>query len=100
MNYFLIYSYLRFICDLENPTVLLTDEIERDLNFIVNSQPPAALTLVVHPFVHAYLKKGLPSMQMRWFVQFGRWIKVKPDTNLQMIAYKFYDENDEEIRLN
>lgn len=83
-----------------NPTVLLTDEIERDLNFIVNSQPPAALTLEVHPFVHAYLKKGLPSTQMRWFVQFGRWIKVKPDTNLQMIAYKFFDENDEEIRLN
>ena len=83
-----------------NPTVLLTDEIERDLNFIVNSQPPAALTLEVHPFVHAYLKKGLPSMQMHWFVKFGRWIKIKPDTNLQMIAYKFFDENDEEIRLN
>lgn len=83
-----------------NPTVLLTDEVERDLDFIVNSQPPSKLTLMVHPFVHAYLKKGLPSQQMRWFVKFGRWIQVKEKSDLQMIEYKFYDENDEEIRLN
>ena len=83
-----------------NSTVLLTDEIERDLNFIINSQPPAPLTLKVHPFVHAYLKKGLPSVQMRWFVQFGRWVKIIPNTTLQMITYQFFDDNDEEIRLN
>lgn len=83
-----------------NPTVLLTDEVERDLDFIVNSQPPSRLTLEAHPFLHAYLKKGLPSQQMRWFMQFGRWIHLKENTDFQMIEYKFFDENDEEIRLN
>lgn len=83
-----------------NSSVLLTDDIEKDLSFIVNSQPPSTLTLEVHPFVHAYLKKGLPSIQMRWFLKHGRWIKLKLNPDFQLIQYCFYDENDEEIRLN
>jgi len=83
-----------------NSSALLTDDIERDLSFIANSQPPAALTLEVHPFVHAYLKKGLPSVQMRWFLKYGRWIKLKLNSDFQLIEYRFYDENNEEIRLN
>lgn len=83
-----------------NSSALLTDDIERDLGFIVNSQPPSVLTLEVHPFVHAYLKKGLPSVQMRWFLKYGRWIKLKLNPDSQLIQYCFYDENNEEIRLN
>ncbi len=83
-----------------NSTVLLTDEVERDLEFVVNSQPPSKLTLEVHPFVFAYLKRGLPSQQMRWFLQFGRWIRLKSNTDFHLTKYKFYDENNEEIRLN
>jgi ribonuclease G len=83
-----------------NSSALLTDDIERDLGFIVNSQPPSVLTLEVHPFVHAYLKKGLPSVQMRWFLKHGRWIKLKLNPDFQLIQYRFHDENNEEIRLN
>ncbi len=82
-----------------NPSILITDDIERDLTFIINSQPPAKITLVVHPYLHAYLKKGLPNQQMRWFIKYGRWLHINANPDYSMVAYKFYDENDDEIRL-
>lgn len=82
-----------------NPSILLTDEIERDLDFVVTSQPPEKLTLMVHPYVHAFLKRGIPSQQMKWFLKFGRWIRVDSNQDYPMTEYKFFDDKDDEIRL-
>ena len=82
------------------PTLLLTDQINRDLEYILQSRPKSKIKLTVHPFLHAYLKKGLPNKQMKWFMQFGKWIPVNPDTDLQLADYTFYDSNNDEIRLN
>lgn len=82
-----------------NPSILLTDEIQRDLEFVVNSQPPSKITLKTHPYVHAYLKKGLPNIQMRWFLNYGRWIRIVANHDFQLTEYKFYDDNEDEIRL-
>lgn len=82
-----------------NPSILLTDEIERDLTFIMNSQPPSKLTLTVHPYVQAFLKKGLPNQQMRWFLKYGRWLHIGSNPDFSMINYTFFDENNDEIRL-
>ena len=57
------------------------------------------ITLKTHPYVHAYLKKGLPNIQMRWFLNYGRWIRIVANHDFQLTEYKFYDENDDEIRL-
>ena len=40
------------------PTILFTDELERNLSFIVDKIKTRKLILNVHPFVTAYLKKG------------------------------------------
>ena len=84
-----------------NPSILLTDNIERDLEFILQSRPQAKLELHAHPFVSAFLKKGLPSKQMSWFIQYHfKWIKIKENTDFQMTQYTFFDGNDDEIRLH
>jgi ribonuclease G len=83
-----------------NPTILLSDDIERDLGFILQAATKTKLTLKVHPYVEAYLKKGLPSIQMRWYARYYRWIRVKSDANFQLTEYKFFNENEDEIRLN
>jgi ribonuclease G len=83
-----------------NPTILLTDDIERDMKFILSSGGKAKLTLKVHPFIEAYLKKGLPSIQMRWFMLNYKWVKIKADASFQLTEYKFFNENEDEIRLN
>ncbi|MEO1515961.1 MAG: Rne/Rng family ribonuclease [Bacteroidota bacterium] len=83
-----------------NPSILLTDEIERDLEFIRQSRPNSKLVLHVHPYVQAFLSKGLPSMQMRWYLRHFQWVKIHPNPDYQMMQYKFFDSNDDEIRLN
>jgi ribonuclease G len=83
-----------------NATILLSDEIERDLEFIMQSRPKPPLSLRVHPYLEAYLKKGLPNRQMRWFVKYNRWVRIRPNADYPLNEYKFYDGNDDEIRLN
>ena len=83
-----------------NPTILLTDEIERDLEFIIQSRPNAKLELVVHPYIHAFVKYGLPSMQMKWYRKYFRWIRVKKSMEYPLSEYTFYDGSGDEIRLN
>lgn len=82
-----------------NATILLTDDIERALNFIMESRPKANLKLKVHPFIAAYLQRGFPSLQMKWTMKYVRWLKIQPDNDFPITTFKFYDKDDEEIKL-
>jgi len=81
------------------PSLLLTEKIEREINLIYNQSPSRKLELSVHPYVLAYLKHGIPSIQMRWFMKYKKWIKVRSDSNYIFLEYHFFDENNDEIRL-
>lgn len=84
-----------------NASILVYDEIERDLNFIVQSRPKSKIKLLVHPFIEAYLKKGwLKSRQMKWYLEHYKWVNIQPSNDFHLIQYEFYDGNDDEIRLN
>lgn len=83
-----------------NATILLTDDIERDLDFIMQSRPKGTLILRVHPYLDAYLRLGWPSRRMRWFMKFNKWVKLIPQGDYQLTDYRFFDGNDDEIRLN
>ena len=82
-----------------NATILLTDDIERDLNFIMEARPKAKIKLKVHPFIGAYLKRGMPSTQMKWYMKYYRWLPIEQDNDLPITTYKFYDGDGEEIKL-
>ena len=83
-----------------NPSVLLTDEIERDLEFIIQSRPHSKLHLHTHPYVHAFLKKGFKSVQVQWYLKFHKWVKIYANANFHLNEYRFFDNNQDEIRLN
>ena len=83
-----------------NPTILLTDAIERDLDYIVTSDPDVKVKLQVHPYVHAYLRKGLPSIQHNWYMKYRKWIKIEVEPDFAVTKYRFFDHNRDEIRLN
>jgi ribonuclease G len=83
-----------------NSSVLITEDINSDLNFIISTRQKTKLFLHVHPYIHAYLTKNwLNSLQMKWFVKFRKWINVIPDSDLHINEYHFYDNNEDEIRL-
>jgi ribonuclease G len=82
------------------PTVLLTDEIERDVEFVLNIKPKGKLFLHAHPFVTAYLKAGFPNKIWKWYFKYQKRVHLVPQVEYPVISYKFFDENNDEIRIN
>jgi ribonuclease G len=82
------------------PSSLLIDDIERDLDFLVQNNLKTKLSLKVHPFIHAFLKKGFINRQMQWYKKYYKWIGVREEGSYHLNEYRFFDENDDEIRLN
>jgi ribonuclease G len=76
------------------------DDIERDLNFIFQSRPSAKITIVAHPYIHAFLKMGWYSKQLQWSFRHMKWIKIAPSNEQHISGYQFFDENNDQIRLN
>ena len=81
------------------PTILITDDIERKAKLIIDSSPKTKFIIHAHPFIVTYLKSGFPSIRMKWFQKWGRWIKVVPEVTYGVNEYKFFDQNEDEIRL-
>lgn len=82
------------------PSVLVTDSIERDIKHLMDSRPNSKFKLETHPFVYAYIKQGWPSMRMRWWMKYKKWIQISENTDFDLFQYKFYDGRDDEIRMS
>lgn len=81
------------------PTILFTDELERGLAFIVDKIKTRKLVLNVHPFIAAYLKKGIFPIYRKWNLKYKIIIKIQAVTSYHMLEYHFYDRYDNEIDL-
>jgi len=81
-------------------TLLLVDEIEKKLLYLVTHQHKN-LTLYVNPIVHSHLTKGwfFNSIKYKWNKKFNTRIKVLPKSNYNLIEFHFYDQNEEEIKI-
>ena len=81
------------------PTILFTDELERSLAFIVGKIKTRRLVLNVHPFVAAFLKKGLFSDCLKWNFKYSINLKVQAVTSYHMLEYHFFDRYGNEVDL-
>ncbi len=81
------------------PTILLIDDIETNFNYILDEQNEKNITLIVHPYIEAYIKKGFISRQVKWFMKYNQWIKVKSNPAYQITEFHFFSSKDEEIKL-
>ncbi len=83
-------------------SILVADEIEANLNSIIQNQNEKKITLVVHPYLHAYFTKGSflnPSIQSKWKKQMKRNIKIEKDTSLGITSYNILNDMGEEIEM-
>ncbi len=76
--------------EVESPIILL-DKIESELERLVSSKAPVNITLNTHPFIVAYLKKGFPSIHLRWCLKYKKWIKILPRITYQYLRFDFTD---------
>ena len=81
------------------PSLLFTDKLEEKVDYLVNTLNIRKFKLYVHPFVEAYLKKGLFSLYFKWRQKHGRGIRVIADQNLAYLQYRVLDESGKEIDL-
>ncbi len=80
-------------------TALIPDEIERGLEEIFQSRPKPKLFLHAHPFIAAYYKQGFPNRQMKWWMKYKKWIRIVPESDYHLTEFKFFDDHQDEIRL-
>ncbi|MDB5012049.1 MAG: ribonuclease, Rne/Rng family [Daejeonella sp.] len=80
-------------------SIILMDDIENNLNYILKEQNEKNITLCVHPYIEAYIKKGFISKQMKWFFDFSKWVKVKPVSSYYLTEFHFLNSKEEEIKL-
>lgn len=81
------------------PAILLVDEIENNVDFLMRQNREKRMSIYVHPFVEAYLKKGFMNFPRRWYLKFWGKIKVIGDTSLPFTVVKYYNGKGEEIKL-
>ncbi len=83
--------------EVEAPIVII-DKIEAELEKLITLKEHKKLVLNVHPFIAAYLKKGIPSIQHRWFTKYKKWIKILPRDAYQYLNFEFANNKGELIK--
>jgi len=80
-------------------TILLVDEIENNLRYIVRQLNQKKLNLVVHPYLEAYLSKGIFSIRRKWSKKYNCKINLRKSDSYRFLEYRFFDQKQEEINL-
>jgi ribonuclease G len=78
-------------------SILFAEEIENNLNYLLSDRGLKDVSLLVHPYLAAFFKKGVISKQMKWFLKHKKWIPVRGITELNLLEYSFVDKHNEEI---
>jgi ribonuclease G len=79
-------------------SILIIDEIYNNLVYLTGNKLHKSIQLRVHPYVSAYLLKGLISLRLKWFFKLGKWIKIKSVDSYSLLDYKFYNNAGDRIK--
>jgi len=81
-------------------SLLFTDTLHDKLDYCINDLKKSDFTMFVHPFVDAYIKKGLfKSLYRQWRKEFGNKFKIVADQSLAYLQYKVIGPDKQEIDL-
>ncbi|WP_394907386.1 Rne/Rng family ribonuclease [uncultured Mesonia sp.] len=81
--------------EIEAPIVVI-NKINADLQKHIK-KGHKNLSLSAHPFIAAFLTKGIPSPRSKWFFDHKRWVKILPRDAYTYLEYHFHDKNGEII---
>jgi len=81
------------------PSILFTDQLESKIDYLVNTLKVKEFTLYVHPYVEAYISKGVIPLKHKWKMKYGRGCNVRASQELGFLQYKFIDKKGMELNL-
>lgn len=82
--------------EIEAPIVLvqkITEELKK-----IFQKDYKKVTLNAHPFIAAFLTKGIPSVRTKWFMEHKKWVKIQPRDAYTYLEYHFIDKDGNEIK--
>ena len=70
--------------------IVLIEQISSTLEEIIyQSNYKGKITLNIHPFIAAYLTKGIFSIRFKWFLKYKKWIRILPRDAYTYLEYRF-----------
>ncbi len=72
-------------------SILFTDQLESKIDTMVNKIGIKKFYLHVHPYVAAFINKGVFSLKMQWQLKYGLGVHIVPSQKLAFLQYEFYD---------
>lgn len=74
-------------------SVLFTEQLEGKIDRLVHKIGIKKFYLHVHPYVAAFINKGIISLKWQWRVKYGFGVHIIPSQKLAYLQYEFYDTN-------
>ena len=72
-------------------SILFTEQLESKIARLVNKIGIKTFYLYVHPYVAAFINKGLFSLKLKWKLKYGFGVHVLSSQKLSFLQYEFYD---------
>jgi ribonuclease G len=80
-------------------SLLFIDVIEHKIELMAQFMKGKKFYLHIHPFVEAYINRGIFSRKLLWKLKYGFGVNIIPNQKLSFLEYKFYDNKQNEINL-
>ena len=74
-------------------SILFTEQLEGKIDRLVHKIGIKKFYLHVHPYVAAFINKGIINLKWQWRVKYGFGVHIIPSQKLAYLQYEFYDTN-------
>ncbi len=80
-------------------SILLIDDIKNNARYILTEQNEKSVLIKVHPYIAAYLTKGIFSIRWKWSREFRKKVKIEAVSSYHLMEFHFYNQSGEEIKI-
>jgi ribonuclease G len=77
--------------------ILIEEKITSQLEYLWQNLNHKKITIIVHPYIASFLKVGFPSIRLKWFMEYKRWLNIVVDENMHISDSQILNEKGEEI---
>lgn len=84
--------------NLVRPPIQIIQEIQSKFELLLqDTKVKGSLYVNVHPFVHAYLTRGMRSIRFKWFLKYKKWLHVQPYHSHKFLEFQFVDKKGKKL---
>jgi ribonuclease, Rne/Rng family len=81
-------------------SIFFVDDLESRINHLTKELKVKKFNLYVHPYIAAFIKQGVFSLETKWKFKYSMGLKVFPNQNLKFLEFLFTDRDNNEIYLD